>query len=107
MSSVRSMQATVATYDPDTRSGTVVLDDGTELSFDAAAFAAGGLRLLRFGQRVNIAVAESGRDTAESGEDVGASGGDDRSDITAITLATFPLPDPGAPDVRAAEPDDD
>ncbi|HZB33588.1 MAG TPA: hypothetical protein VE465_25740 [Streptosporangiaceae bacterium] len=66
------MQATVRTYDAQTRSGSVLLDDGTELAFDAAAFDAGGLRLLRFGQRVNIAVA------------------DER--ITVITLGTFPLP---------------
>ena len=59
-------------YDAQTRSGSVLLDDGTELEFDAAAFVAGGLRLLRFGQRVNIAVT------------------DER--ITAITLGTFPLP---------------
>ena len=66
------MQATVRTYDARTRSGSVLLDDGTELEFDAAAFDVGGLRLLRFGQRVSIAVA------------------DER--ITAITLVTFPLP---------------
>lgn len=66
------MQATVATYDAGTRTGTVLLDDGTELSFDADAFAAGGLRLLRFGQRVNMGI-------------VG-----DR--ISVITLGTFPLP---------------
>ena len=66
------MQATVKKYDPDTRSGSVLLDDGTELAFDTAAFDAGGLRLLRFGQRVNLAV---------TGENV-----------TAITLSTFTLP---------------
>lgn len=71
-SRLRSVQATVQAYDARTRSGTVLLDDGTELAFDAVAFDAGGLRLLRFGQRVNIAVA---------GER-----------ITAITLGTFPLP---------------
>ena len=48
------MQATVATYDEATRSGTVLLDDGTELGFDGVAFAASGLRLLRFGQRVTL-----------------------------------------------------
>ncbi len=66
------MQATVKAYDAGTRSGSVLLDDGSELVFDAAAFDAGGLRLLRFGQRVNLAVRD-GR-------------------ITALTLATFPLP---------------
>ena len=48
------MQATAFTYSPDTRSGSVLLDDGTPLPFDAAAFDAGGLLLLRPGQRVRI-----------------------------------------------------
>ncbi|MEU6145254.1 hypothetical protein ABZ848_33520 [Streptomyces sp. NPDC047081] len=48
------MQATAYTYDPETRSGQVLLDDGTPVPFDAAAFDAGGLRLLRPGQRVRI-----------------------------------------------------
>jgi 2-phospho-L-lactate guanylyltransferase len=48
------MQGTVASYDPDGRSGTVLLDDGTELPFPAAAFDASGLRLLRPGQRVRL-----------------------------------------------------
>ncbi len=48
------MQATVSRFDPQTRSGSVLLDDGRQLDFDAAAFAAGGLRLLRCGQRVRL-----------------------------------------------------
>ncbi|MFJ6930805.1 hypothetical protein ACIQUP_26340 [Streptomyces nigra] len=48
------MQATAYTYDADTRSGSVLLDDGTPVPFDAPAFGAGGLRLLRPGQRVRI-----------------------------------------------------
>ncbi len=48
------MQATAFTYSPDTRSGSVLLDDGTPVPFDADAFDAGGLRLLRVGQRVRI-----------------------------------------------------
>ncbi|UQA92917.1 hypothetical protein [Streptomyces halobius] len=54
------MQATSYTYDPETRSGSVLLDDGTPLPFDAAAFDAGGLRLLRPGQRVRIDVEGEG-----------------------------------------------
>jgi hypothetical protein len=65
------VQATVRTFDPATRSGSVLLDDGTELPFDTAAFDAGPLRLLRAGQRVNIRL---------SGE---------RIDL--ITLSTFPV----------------
>ena len=48
------MQATAYTYDGNTRSGSVLLDDGTPVTFDAPAFDAGGLRLLRPGQRVRI-----------------------------------------------------
>ncbi|GIH27023.1 hypothetical protein Aph01nite_53330 [Acrocarpospora phusangensis] len=66
------MQATVKTYDETSRSGSVYLDDGTELPFGTAAFDAGPLRLLRSGQRVNIVMTG------------------DR--ITYITLSTFPVP---------------
>ncbi|MER7544508.1 hypothetical protein ABTW95_16020 [Spirillospora sp. NPDC127506] len=66
------MQGTVKAFDAETRSGSVLLDDGTKLAFDADAFAAGGLRLLRFGQRVNLAL--------------------DGDRVRAITLSTFPLP---------------
>lgn len=48
------MQATVATFDERTHAGTVLLDDGREIGFPAAAFDASGLRLLRLGQRVRI-----------------------------------------------------
>lgn len=68
------MQATVRTFDPQTRCGTVLLDDGAELAFDDAAFTAGGLRLLRVGQRVRI----------ES-----APGTDGRA-VTYLTIATLP-----------------
>ncbi|MGN9907220.1 cold-shock protein [Phytohabitans sp. LJ34] len=57
------MQGTVATYDPETRSGTLLLDDGTEVAYPAEAFAASGLRLLRLGQRVRIDHDESGQVT--------------------------------------------
>ncbi|HZE40203.1 MAG TPA: cold-shock protein [Stackebrandtia sp.] len=48
------MQATVATFDPTTRGGSVLLDDGTTKSFDHTAFDASPLRLLRLGQRVRL-----------------------------------------------------
>lgn len=48
------MQATVATYDEGTHSGSVFLDDGTRLHFDARALEGTGLRLLRSGQRVRL-----------------------------------------------------
>ncbi|MGP4112370.1 hypothetical protein ACTWP5_15855 [Streptomyces sp. 4N509B] len=67
------MQATAYTFDPATRTGSVLLDDGTPMDFGASAFDAGGLRLLRPGQRVRIEV---------SGE------GESRR-ITYVTLQTF------------------
>ncbi|MBA0051775.1 hypothetical protein E0L36_12970 [Streptomyces sp. AJS327] len=67
------MQATSYTYDAETRSGSVLLDDGTPLPFDAAAFDAGGLRLLRPGQRVRIEVTGSGAEAR----------------VTLVTLQTF------------------
>lgn len=50
------MQATVSRFDAALSCGTVLLDDGVELPYDATAFAAGGIRLLRPGQRVRIEV---------------------------------------------------
>ena len=41
------MQATVASYDPETASGTVFLDDGVEVSFAGDALRGSRLRLLR------------------------------------------------------------
>ncbi|GGQ38022.1 cold-shock protein [Couchioplanes azureus] len=54
------MQGTVATFDSQTHSGTLLLDDGSELAFPAAAFHASGLRLLRLGQRVAVETAADG-----------------------------------------------
>ena len=70
------MQATSYTFNPATRSGSVLLDDGTELPFDATAFDAGGLRLLRAGQRVRIRVAGEGPERR----------------VVFVTLQTFPDP---------------
>ncbi|MDH6137032.1 hypothetical protein P3T37_006463 [Kitasatospora sp. MAA4] len=72
------MQATAFTYDSETRSGSVLLDDGTAVPFDAAAFDAGGLRLLRPGQRVRIRTEGAG----------------DARRVVFVTLQTFA--DPGA-----------
>ncbi|BBH64422.1 hypothetical protein ACTI_11070 [Actinoplanes sp. OR16] len=54
------MQGTIATFDPDTRSGTLLLDDGSELGFGAEAFQRSGLRLLRLGQRVSLETGPDG-----------------------------------------------
>ena len=48
-----AVQATVATFDPAV-GGTALLDDGRAVTFDRMAFVAGGLRLLRLGQRVRL-----------------------------------------------------
>ncbi|MFC8855095.1 hypothetical protein ACFT5D_18815 [Streptomyces sp. NPDC057144] len=83
------MQATAYTYDPESRSGQVLLDDGTPVPFDAAAFDAGGLRLLRPGQRVRIET-EAGTEGEADGE-AGAGGGTRGAGlrITLVTLQTF------------------
>ncbi|KIZ13923.1 hypothetical protein [Streptomyces natalensis] len=78
------MQATAYTYDDATRSGSVLLDDGTPLPFDAAAFDAGGLRLLRPGQRVRIEF--EGEPGAGDGV---AEGGAEGRRIVLITLQTL------------------
>jgi len=54
------MQGTIATFDPTSRSGTLLLDDGTELAFGAPAFDGSGLRKLRLGQRVDIETDDDG-----------------------------------------------
>lgn len=51
---VRTRQGTVRDFDPTTGAGSVLLDDGRGVPFDGSAFAASGLRLLRFGQRVRL-----------------------------------------------------
>jgi 2-phospho-L-lactate guanylyltransferase len=48
------MQGTVSEFDPETRSGSLLLDDGTPVTFGRAAFDLSGLRLLRLGQRVSL-----------------------------------------------------
>lgn len=61
---MRDVQGTVAEFDPQTRAGSLLLDDGRRLQFDAAAFDTSGLRLLRLGQRVQV---ESGPDGSVTG----------------------------------------
>jgi 2-phospho-L-lactate/phosphoenolpyruvate guanylyltransferase len=53
------MQASVHRYD-DSGSGTVLLDDGREVPFSPAVFAASALRHLRSGQRVSVELEPSG-----------------------------------------------
>jgi 2-phospho-L-lactate guanylyltransferase len=55
---IRTMQATVHRYDPETRTGSVLRDDGRELVFGAPALESSGLRLLRVGQRLTVDVVD-------------------------------------------------
>jgi hypothetical protein len=64
------VQATVRHFDPATRGGDVLLDDGSVVTFEAAAFDASGLRLLRIGQRVRLVIDDAGK-------------------VSLITIATF------------------
>jgi len=70
------VQATVRGYAAATRSGDVILDDGTLLPFGADAFDRSGLRLLRLGQRVRIIVEGAGAERR----------------VVFLTLSTFPDP---------------
>jgi 2-phospho-L-lactate/phosphoenolpyruvate guanylyltransferase len=56
------MQGSVHRFDPQTGSGSVLLDDGTEVTFDANAFTLSGLRLLRVGQRLGLELDGDGAD---------------------------------------------
>ncbi|KRV50972.1 2-phospho-L-lactate guanylyltransferase [Wenjunlia vitaminophila] len=71
------MQATAYTFSQDTRCGSVLLDDGTPVPFDAAAFDSGGLLRLRPGQRVRVRTEGAG----------------DARRVVFVTLATFPDPE--------------
>lgn len=55
------MQASTHRWDPATGDGAVVADDGAVYPFDAAAFAASGLRHLRVGQRLTVTLDAPGR----------------------------------------------
>jgi 2-phospho-L-lactate guanylyltransferase len=61
----------VAEFDRETGAGRVLLDSGAAVEFGSAAFTAGGLRLLRPGQRVRL-------DTTADGT------------VVRVTIPTFP-----------------
>jgi 2-phospho-L-lactate guanylyltransferase len=54
------MQASVHTFDETSGAGSVLLDDGREMPFDAEVFASSALRHLRTGQRLSIDLADAG-----------------------------------------------
>jgi cold shock CspA family protein len=61
------MQGTIKEFDGETRSGSLLTDDRSEIVFDAGSFADDTLRVLRFGQRVRFEVAdENGRRVARA-----------------------------------------
>ena len=51
-------QGTIKDFDEQTRSGSVLLDDGVEVAIDRTSMEGSGLRYLRLGQRVKFEVAE-------------------------------------------------
>jgi cold shock CspA family protein len=53
------MQASVHTYNDESGSGSVLLNDGREIPFDGNVLDASGLRRLRPGQRVSIEMSAS------------------------------------------------
>jgi hypothetical protein len=66
------VQATVSDFDPQARSGAVLLDDGVLLAFGPDALQGTRLRLLRRGQRVRVTV--------------------DDDAVTALQILTLPSP---------------
>jgi hypothetical protein len=53
-------QGTIKDYIIDERTGSLLLDDHTEVAIDADSTEGSGIRYLRIGQRVNLEVAEEG-----------------------------------------------
>lgn len=60
-------QGTIKDYDPEERTGTLLMDDRTEVHIDPTSMEGSGLRFLRLGQRVRFdLVEEGGRKVARS-----------------------------------------
>jgi cold shock CspA family protein len=53
-------QGTIRHFDPETRDGSLFLDDRTEVAIDATSIEGGGLLYLRIGQRVRFDLVEEG-----------------------------------------------
>jgi len=53
-------QGTIRDYDVESRTGSLLEDDRTEVIIDPSSLEGSGLRYLRVGQRVSYAVAEEG-----------------------------------------------
>jgi 2-phospho-L-lactate guanylyltransferase len=60
-------QGTIKDYDEAGRTGTLLMDDRTEVTIDPTSLEGAGLRLLRIGQRVKFDIADdAGRKVARS-----------------------------------------
>ncbi len=53
-------QGTIKSFDEDTRSGTLLMEDRTEVRIDATSLEGAGIRTLRIGQRVKFDVFDEG-----------------------------------------------
>jgi cold shock CspA family protein len=53
-------QGTIKHFDPQTRAGSLLLDDRTEVAIDATSVEGGAILYLRIGQRVRFDVVEEG-----------------------------------------------
>jgi 2-phospho-L-lactate guanylyltransferase len=53
-------QGTIRDYEAETRTGSLVLDDGTEVGIDATSVEGAGIIDLRIGQRVRFDVVDEG-----------------------------------------------
>lgn len=51
-------QGTIKTYDRESRTGSLLLDDETEIEIDPTSMEGSGIRYLRIGQRVKFDLAE-------------------------------------------------
>jgi 2-phospho-L-lactate guanylyltransferase len=60
-------QGTIRHFNPETRDGSLLLDDRTEVAIDATSTEGGGILYLRIGQRVRFdLVEEAGRKVART-----------------------------------------
>jgi 2-phospho-L-lactate guanylyltransferase len=60
-------QGTIKTFDDESRSGSLLMEDHSEIAIDATSLEGAGLRTLRIGQRVKFDLAdEAGRKVARS-----------------------------------------
>jgi len=60
-------QGTIKHFDPETRDGSLLMEDATEVRIDATSVEGAGIRLLRIGQRVRFdLIEESGAKLART-----------------------------------------